>query len=135
MRDSLWASSSRQAHSLRGERLHASQVNLHIPDFARGRGSGFTVVFHGREVPFDRLPHHLIHLGDRGPRCNAPRQVGHVGTVVRLALLNDDGIPHSSVSPFSAACFRMLLSVPGLTSSDGLPGTVTVPDLVGWWKW
>jgi hypothetical protein len=60
---------------------------------------------------------------------NATRQVGYVCTKAARSLFDDNQVLHIRPHFFKPACFRMLLKVPGGTSTLGLPATVTVPAL------
>src|SRR6516164_3390156 len=63
-------------------------------------------------------------------RCNATGEIRHVSRVVTPRLLNDHRIAHQRCS-FRPDCFKILFSVPGARSSDGLPATVTRPGRTG----
>src|SRR5215510_8679394 len=67
---------------------------------------------------------------------NATRQVWYVSRIVAFGLFNHDRITHQRWS-LKPACFKMLFKVPGATSSDGLPATVTPPGFLGclYWRW
>ena len=58
---------------------------------------------------------------------DAARKVGYVGTKAAGALFDDHQVLHVRPHFFKPACFRMLLKVPGGTSTLGLPAIVTVP--------
>jgi len=60
---------------------------------------------------------------------DATRKIGHIRTKAAGALFDDYQVLHVRPHFFKPACFRMLLKVPGGTSTLGLPATVTVPGL------
>src|SRR5207253_3836538 len=64
-------------------------------------------------------------------------QIGHVSTVVAVALFDHDRITHRLTYRLSPDCLRILFKRPGGKSSLGLPGTVTRPRFVGClnWRW
>jgi hypothetical protein len=70
--------------------------------------------------------------------CDAhARQRRDVGAPTRRSLFVYHGPGGQRPSFVNPACLRMLPSVPGATSSLGLPATVTRPGLVGcrYWRW
>src|SRR5262249_25159579 len=78
----------------------------------------------------DRVADFLLDGGDRRSGCDTARQVRHVCGIIAICLLDHVCVAHQLFS-LRPACFKMLLSVPGARSSDGLPATVTRPALVG----
>src|SRR5262245_34275984 len=67
---------------------------------------------------------------------NATREVWYVSRIVAFGLFDHDRVTHQRCS-LRPACFKMLFKVPGATSSDGLPATVTRPGFLGclYWRW
>jgi len=49
--------------------------------------------------------------------------------MIRAGVFYNDGIAHVTPHFFKPACFRMLLRVPGASSSLGLPGNSGAPGL------
>src|SRR5437870_10592218 len=72
----------------------------------------------------------LLNRLQGGPSGNAARQVWHVSRIVAFCLFDHDRITHQRCS-LKPACFKMLFRVPGATSSDSLPATVTRPGFLG----
>ncbi len=64
-------------------------------------------------------------------RCDAPRKVRHISAIAAWSLFNHNHVTHKLTPYSSPACFNALLSVPGGTSTLGLPATVTVPGFEG----
>jgi hypothetical protein len=89
-------------------------------------GNRITVFAHGLQVRFDSFGHPRARLFERLSRGNAARKVRRIGAVPGGRWFVDHGV----FIHFSPACFIMLLSVPGATSSEGWPCTVTLPGFV-----
>ncbi|MDB5987773.1 MAG: hypothetical protein JWR16_2826 [Nevskia sp.] len=83
-------------------------------------------------MKFDRFLDELQDLLAAFACDDAPRKIRHVGSETDWAFLYDDHVAHMSTYFLKPACFNALLSVPGGTSTLGLPETVTVPGLTGW---
>jgi len=95
------------------------------------------------EMKLDRFVDQAGHLRPRIGGGDAAGQVRHIGPETLLCLFNHDQISHEPCSSglsavgndcFNPLCCNTLLSVPGGTSADDLPATVTVPGFVGWWN-
>ena len=64
--------------------------------------------------------------------CDTAGKIGNVGSKRFGALFDHNEVPHLTLSYlFKPACFSTLLSVPGGTSTPGLPATVTIPGFIG----
>ena len=59
---------------------------------------------------------------------DASRKIRHIGAERCRAFFDDCNVVHF----FKPACFKILLSVPGGTSTLSFPAIVTVPGLVAW---
>lgn len=89
-----------------------------------------TVLAHAFDMELDGFLDEAFHLCSCGSDRNTTGKIGYVCAETRRAALNDDKILHGKPHFFKPACFRMLASVPGGTSTLGLPATVTVPGLL-----
>ena len=64
--------------------------------------------------------------------CDTAGKIRDIGSERRGALFDHNEVTHLELSYlFRPACFSTLLSVPGGTSTPGLPATVTIPGFVG----
>ena len=79
-------------------------------------------------MKLDGFVNKLSYFGSRFTDRNTPRQVWHISTKTGCTSFNYDQILHLQPHFFRPACFRMLLRVPGGTSTLSLPAKVTVPD-------
>src|SRR5262245_9168087 len=61
---------------------------------------------------------------------HAAGKIRHISRIISLSLLDHDRVTHYRLS-LRPACLKILLSVPGAKSSEGLPAIVTRPDLFG----
>ena len=70
-------------------------------------------------------------------RGDTAGQVGYVGSKTSFAFLDYNSVSQFFIPPvyFKPACFRILLNVPGGTSTPGFPDTVTVPGRFGFLNW
>ena len=75
------------------------------------------------------------HFRQRAAGDSNPWKIGHVGAVSLCSSFDDDEVVHRD--HLRPAVFRMLLSVPGGTSAEGWPATVSLPVFLGClsWRW
>ena len=86
----------------------------HIRNMRR-LGDQIPVFAHAVQVDFEGFVHPPARLFERLPRRDAARKVRRIGTIACSGgFINDSVSIH-----FNPACFTMLLSVPGATSSEG----------------
>lgn len=116
---------------LLGVRLKA-RLGCNAYELAAGvwKGHGLPVGLEPLYVELDRFVDERRQFLTRFAGGDAARQVRHVGSKTRRALLYHYQILHVRPHFFRPACLRMLPNVPGGTSTLGLPDTVTVPGFV-----
>ena len=79
-----------------------------------------TVFLESLNVKLDRFANQALNLFEGIADRNATRQVRYISTEALLTHFNHNRIFHHR-HHFKPACFRMLFSVPGGTSTEGLP--------------
>jgi hypothetical protein len=87
------------------------------------------------DVELDGVTDQPPHFRQRTARGTHPWQIRYVRTVASHSPLDDDEIIHGG--HLRPAFFIMLFNVPGGTSADGWPATVTRPCFAGCvnWRW
>jgi hypothetical protein len=105
---------------------HAASGGLDFDDFRRGRGMGDRLA-----VLLESLQMESYRLSDESERfraglcgSNATGKIRHVRPERHWTFFDDHQIAHPFSYFFSPACLSTLLSVPGGTSTFGLPATV-----------
>jgi len=83
---------------------------------------------HSFEVELNGFAHIALNFFPRATGGDTSRQVRGIGRIARVGFLDNNQVFFHFLSP---ACLRMLLSVPGASSSLRFPGTVTSPFFVG----
>ena len=78
------------------------------------------------DMKLDRLTDQLLCLFQRLFDYTQSGEIGGISAPTITRFLIDDEILH-----FKPACLRILFSVPGGSSADGCPATVTVPGVEG----
>src|SRR6185369_8322140 len=97
-------------------------------DGCRRLRNGIAALAHVIDVQLYGLLDEALHALASFCHRDAPRQIRHISPIAFWSFFDDNQVFH--VSPhLRPACRRMLLSVPGGTSSDNLPATV--PGLRG----
>jgi hypothetical protein len=94
--------------------------------WTRNRKLVFTQASH---VELDGATDQPPHFWQRTTSHSDTREVRHVRTVSLRRSLNDDQVIHRD--HLRPAFFRMPFNVPGGTSAEGWPATVTRPDFAG----
>ena len=94
-------------------------------------GNWEAILLHAFNVELNGFVYEARNFSATLADSHATGKVWHVRAEARRTLLDDNEILHTQPYFLRPACLRTLLSVPGGTSTLGLPETVTVPALLG----
>ena len=109
----------------------ASSGNLDVVNGAGRRQNWIAIFAHALDMELNGLANLAFNFVDTRTCSDTSGQIRDICREIGPGIFNNDGIAHGSPHLLKPACLRMLFKVPGASSSLGLPGTVTRPDLVG----